>query len=110
MGKTERRTYAREDLNWDVTFAHPRRGSLRGQLRNYSNGGMYIALPESGEPPHGVVSLRIYRDDVMLMVRGRVIHSDADGLGVIVNEPVTVVELYNGTVYEVAPHAALVSC
>lgn len=106
MAMPERRQQPRENLNWEATLAHPGHGTLRGQLRNYSTGGMYISIHATNRPTNGPVTLRIYREDVMLMVRGRVVHSDADGVGVLVNEPVTVVELYNGTVYEVTPQVA----
>jgi len=107
MSMIERRHQPREAMSLDVTLAHPRHGTLRGRLRNYSIGGMYITLDADTGTLHGVVTLRIYRDDVMLVVRGLIVHKDGGGIGVMVIEAVTVVDLYGDTVDEVVTRTAL---
>lgn len=107
MSSIERRHQSREELNLDVTMSHPRHGTLRGRLCNYSNGGMYVSLNTDPGELYGVITLRIYRDDVMMVVRGLVVHRHGTGIGIMIAEPVTVVELYGGTTYEVSPRMAV---
>lgn len=107
MEQIERRFQPREDMNLDVTVRYSRQGTTHGRVRNFSSSGMFVTLNGDTNVPHGAVTMRIYREDVMLEVRGLIVHKENDGVGVMVTEPVTVVELYGGTVYEVAPRVAL---
>jgi hypothetical protein len=107
MSHVEQRLVEREELNWDVTVMHPQHGTLSGRVQNLSDHGMFIALPEPNTALQGMVSVRMYRDDVMLFTRGQVVHNRNNGVGLLLREPITVYELFGGHVYDVAPRGAV---
>lgn len=106
MSSVERRRTPRVEMNWDVTVKHTR-NMLHGRALNVSEHGMFIALRIPHELLHGAVEVRMYREDVMLCMRGVVVHNDNGGIGLVLREPTLMYELVDGNIYEVTPLAAV---
>lgn len=106
MTNSERRRTPRVETEWNVTVRDKRAGLLHGRAQNISEHGMFIALTGGADLVHDVVEVRMYRDDVMLCMRGVVVHHAQNGIGLLLREPVLMYELIEGAIYEVTPLAA----